>query len=178
MPEPNAIAVTDPVAIAALETERFVAGAGWDQPVRLFALVSTAELVAAQPTLASSTSLSDSAPGALSAVEQDDIPEHDGIEDLLARLAWPPAVVGVLIALERIVLPPEVEAALPEDPAAALQALAAHPDRADVRLVAAATRDGRETCLLRQRANDRDDRVAMDRGIAPGLLAALKATLD
>ena len=96
----------------------------------------------------------------------------------LARLAWPPAVVGVLIALERIVLPPEVEAALPEDPAAALQALAAHPDRADVRLVAAATRDGRETCLLRQRANDRDDRVAMDRGIAPGLLAALKATLD
>ena len=34
--------VTDPLTLAALDTERHVARCGWDQPVRLFALVPTA----------------------------------------------------------------------------------------------------------------------------------------
>ena len=38
--------VLDPLSIVALDTERHVAGAGWDQPPRLFALVRTATLVA------------------------------------------------------------------------------------------------------------------------------------
>jgi hypothetical protein len=40
------------------------------------------------------------------------------------------------------------------------------------------TRDGQSRCLLRQRANDRDDKVALGDEIAPGLVHALKATLQ
>ena len=80
--------------------------------------------------------------GALSAVEQEELPEADGIEDLLARIARPDQVAGCAIAVERIVVPPEAERDLPEDDGAALQAVADHPDRADVRLLVAVTRDG------------------------------------
>ena len=69
------------------------------------------------------------------------------------------------MAVERIVVPPAAEQDLPSDPEAALSALAAHPDRRDVRLVVAVTRDGRSSCLLRQRDHDRDDRVAKGRDI-------------
>ena len=39
-------------------------------------------------------------------------------------------------------LPPEAEASLPDDPDELLAVVAAHPDRREVRLVAAVTRDG------------------------------------
>ena len=44
--------VTDPLTLAALDTERHVAASGWDQPVRLFALVPTADLLEREPHLA------------------------------------------------------------------------------------------------------------------------------
>lgn len=93
-------------------------------------------------------------------------------------LAWPADVDGVAMAIERLVVPPEAQQTLPEDPDAAAQALAAHPDRVDVRLLVAVTRDGDSTCLLRQRPNDADDKVAIGRDIAPDLVAALAATLE
>ena len=65
-----------------------------------------------------------------------------------------------------------------DDPTAALQRLQDHPDRRDVRLLAAVHRDGRRLCLLRQRAHDSDDLVATGPDLAPGLLAALAATLQ
>ncbi len=170
--------VTDPLTLAALDTERHVARAGWDQPVRLFALVPTEELVGREPHLAAGLATHDAAAGALSAVEQDDLPEADGVEELLARIAWPEQVAGCALALERVVLPPEAERDLPDDPADALRAVAEHPDRADVRLLVAVTRDGAARCLLRQRAHDADDRVALGDDIAPGLVHALRATLD
>jgi len=74
-------------------------------------------------------------------------------------------------------VPPEAERDLPSDDAAALQAIAEHHDRADVRLLIAVTRDGAARCLLRQRAHDTDDRVALGEDIAPGLVHALRATL-
>ena len=89
--------------------------------------------------------------------------------------AWAAALF--VLALERLVVPPDAERDLPQDPAAALDALAAHPDRRDIRLVVAVLRDGRSCCLLRQREHDRDDRVAKGGQIAPGLVAALAATL-
>lgn len=174
----NPTPVTDPLTLAALDTERHVARAGWDQPVRLFALVPTAELLVHEPHLADGLATHDAAAGALSAVEQDELPEADGVEDLLARIAWPPEVAGCALAVERIVVPPAAERDLPEDPEAALESIAAHPDRADVRLVVAVTRDGAARCLLRQRAHDSDDRVALGDDIAPGLVHALRATLD
>lgn len=170
--------VTDPLTLAALDTERHVARSGWDQPVRLFALVPTAELLTHEPQLADGLATHDAVAGALSAVEQDELPEADGIEDLLARIAWPDQVTGCALAVERIVVPPAAERDLPEDPEAALRAVAEHPDRADVRLVVAVTRDGASRCLLRQRAHDSDDRVALGDDIAPGLVHALRATFD
>lgn len=172
-PEP----VTDPLDIVALDTERHVAAAGWDQPPRLFALVPTRELLASQPDLGASLSPADHAEGALSAVEQDDLPPASGVEELLGSIVWPDTVTGAAVAIERIVVPTEAERDLPEDPDAALAQLAAHPDREDVRLLVAVTRDGRATCLLRQRRHDRDDRVARGGEIAPGLIAALRGTL-
>ena len=82
------------------------------------------------------------------------------------------------LAVERLVVPPEAEQDLPESPEEAAEALAAHPDRKDVRLLVAVLRDGESTCLLRQREHDSDDRVAMGRDIAPGLVHALSATLQ
>lgn len=164
-----------PLVHCAVETERFVSQAGWDQPPRLFSLVETARLVAAEPQLA--TRIGPAEPGAVSAVEQHDLPEADSLEGLLGRIAWPPEVDGVALAVERVVVAPDAERDLPADPEAALQALAAHPSRVDVRLLVAVLRDGRATCLLRQRAHDSDDQVAVGANIAPGLIQALSATL-
>ena len=169
---------TEPLALAALETERHVAGAGWDQNPRVFALVSTEQLIAAEPGLRETMGASDLAPGALTAIEQEGLPSTSSIESLLARMAWPETVDGVALAVERIVVPPEAERDLPTSPADAVDALAAHPDREDVRLLVAVHRDGRSICLLRQRTHDRDDRVAMGEDIAPGLVHALRATLE
>lgn len=170
--------VTDPLTLAALDTERHVARVGWDQPVRLFALVPTADLVAREPQLAEGLATHDAVEGALSAVEQEELPSTDTVEDLLARIAWPDEVTGCALAIERIVVPPAAERDLPEEESAALAAVAGHPDRADVRLVVAVTRDGAARCLLRQRAHDSDDRVALGDDIAPGLVHALRATFD
>lgn len=156
----------------AAETERYVARAGWDQPMRLFALVDGPELAAAAPDLPAA----DLAPGALSAVEQEDLPGGSDAERLLARIAWPASVVGAALSVERLVVPPEAERGLPDDPDAALEALAAHPARQDVRLLVAVHRDGRTVCLLRQRAHDADNLVGSGPNLAPGLTEALLAT--
>ena len=44
--------MSDALVAALLEVERHVGRLGWDQPARLFALVPTAELLAAEPSLA------------------------------------------------------------------------------------------------------------------------------
>jgi hypothetical protein len=112
------------------------------------------------------------------AIEQDGLPSTSSLESLLAQLAWPEDVDGVALAVERFVLPPEAERDLPDDPDEAAEALAAHPDRKDVRLLVGVLRDGESTCLLRQREHDTDDKVASGPDIAPGLVQALKATLQ
>ena len=170
--------VVDPLTIAALDTERHVAAGGWDQNPRLFALVPTADLLAREPQLRAGMAVADLAPGALSAVEQDGMPPTSALESTLARVAWPDEVAGCALAVERVVVPPSAERDLPSDPEAAMAALAAHPEREDVRILAAVTRDGRSVCLLRQRSHDRDDRVATGPDLAPGLVHALLATFE
>ena len=46
---PDSVPTAEPLEVAALETERHVASAGWDQNPRVFALVDTAALIAAEP---------------------------------------------------------------------------------------------------------------------------------
>lgn len=158
---------------AAVDTERHVARQGWDQSPRMFALVRTALLREREPSLADQ--LGD--PDGYTAIEQEGLPRTTDLESLLGRVAWPEDVDGAVIAVERVVVPPEAEQDLPADPVAATDRLAAHPDRKDVRLLAACLRDGERLCLLRQRDHDSDDAVAVGTDIAPGLSYALAATL-
>jgi hypothetical protein len=168
--------IFSPLVTSAVETERHVAAAGWDQPPRLFALVKTAGLLEREPHLRAQVGQGDEE--ALTAIEQEGLPNTSSLESLLAQLAWPHEVDGVALAVERLVVPPEAERDLPENPDEATKALAAHPDRKDVRLLVAVLRDGESTCLLRQRDHDTDDKVASGPDIAPGLVQALSATLQ
>jgi len=168
--------IFSPLVTSALETERHVAAAGWDQPPRLFALVRTSGLLEREPHLG--TQLGQVDDDDLTAIEQEGLPNTSSLESILARLAWPLEVAGVALAVERLVVPPEAERDLPEDPDEVAEALAAHPDRKDVRLLVAVLRDGESTCLLRQRDHDTDDKVASGPDIAPSLVQALIATLQ
>ncbi len=170
--------VTDPLALVALDTERHVAIRGWDQPARLFALVRTAALLEREPHLRGQFRAADLLPGSLTAVEQEGLQATSSIETLIGRIAWPDEVDGCAFAVERMVVPPEAERDLPARPDDAVEALAAHPSRQDVRLLAAVLRGGRSVCLLRQRAHDSDDAVATGPDIAPGLVAALRTTFE
>jgi hypothetical protein len=164
-----------PLLTAAVDTERHVARLGWDQPPRLFALVRTSLLREREPSLQGRLGEADL--DGYTAVEQEGLPPTSDLESLLGRIAWPDDVEGAAIAIERIVVPPEAERDLPDDPRAATDQLVAHPARKDVRLLAACLRDGEQICLLRQRDHDSDDAVAVGADIAPGLSHALSLTL-
>lgn len=165
---------SDALVSALAEIERHVAHAGWDSPARLFALVPTADLLAAEPALADQLA-PPATPDALSCVEQDGFHAGDDIVDALARLAWPPTVAGVALALERLFLPAGLEADLPDDPDAAAAAVAAHPGRRDIRVVVGVTRDGARHGLARLKDHPDDLLAAPD--LVPGLADALAQTL-
>ncbi len=165
------------------ELERHVARGGWDGPLRLFALVRTARAVTRDPSLRDQLprdllASADADATHLTSVEQEDLPEADTLEGLLAGIAWPGPVDGAAICVERIVVPPEAEQGLPADPAEATAALLAHPAREDVRMVAAVLRDGGSCCALRTRRHDDDLAVATGADLVPGLVTALRMTLD
>lgn len=168
-------AVSGALRAAAVDTERHVSRAGWDQSPRMFALVSNTLLAQREPSM--SDQLTSADPGGFTAVEQDGLPTTNDIESMLARVAWPDEVAGVALAIERIVVPPEAERDLPDDADDAAQALLEHPGRQDVRIVAAVLRGGESICMLRQRQHDSDTHVAVGTDIAPGLVHALAATL-
>lgn len=166
----------DNLVAALLEIERHVAHGGWDAPARLFALVPTAELIAAEPTLAPQIARADDLPaGALSSIEQDGFHAGDDVLDALARITWPPTVAGVALTLERAFLPQGLEDDLPDDPDAAAAFVADHPARQDVRVVVGVTRTGSRHGLARLRANPDDLLGAAD--LVPGLADALATTL-
>jgi hypothetical protein len=170
---------TDPaLAAAVLEIESHVAEGGWDQPSRLYALVDTAALVRREPALASAMGLDDaSAAGSLTPVEQEQLPA-DRFEAELASLAWGPEVAGCAVVVERLVLPPEADEGMPDDPAAAAAYALEHPERQEVRMVVGVTRDGASYCALRLRAHDEDHSVVGGTDLVPELITVLAATLD
>nr|WP_051080212.1 PPA1309 family protein [Demetria terragena] len=166
----------NPLTDCAIDTERHIARSGWDQPIRLFAVARNADLIEREPAIAAQLGAAD--PEAYSTIEQEGLLPTRSIDDLLARIAWPDDVDGAVVSVERLVVPPGAERDLPADPDQATAALAAHPDRQDVRLVVAVLREGQSVCLLRQRAHDTDDKVAIGNDIAPGLVEALRATFE
>ena len=176
-----------PLTTALIELEQHVAGAGWDQGPRLFALVETADLLRREPSLAAALGLPtpptaggglDVAAGALTSIEQEqeDLPSHDSLEQLLAGISWPATVLGAAIVVERVMLPADVEAQLPLGEADALAWLAEHPARQDVRLAVAVLRDGSRESALRLRSHDSDDAVLSGPDLVPSLAEALAKT--
>jgi hypothetical protein len=170
----------DPVlATAVREIESHAAEAGWDQPARLYALVPTADLLAREPALAAAMGLDDaSAAGSLTPVEQDHTPVDRSLEDVLAEIMWPAEVFGCAAVVERLVLPPEVDDQIPEDPEAAEEFASTHPDRQEVRIVAGATREGATFCALRFRSHDDPASVVQSPDLVPALLELLQSTLE
>jgi hypothetical protein len=182
-PGPGSPEATDALAHAVREVERHVAAAGWDGPVRVFALVRTSVALAAEPSLADQMA-ADVLEGArrtpwhLTSVEQEGLPQADDLEELLAGLGWPDTVDGVVVTVERIVLPTAAEEAMPAEPDEAVRYLMTHPDRSDVRLAVGVLRGGGSWCAVRTRAFDADDQVAQGPTIVPGLVDAVRSTLE
>ncbi|GAB6901452.1 PPA1309 family protein [Kineosporia succinea] len=166
-----------------VELERHVATAGWDAPVRVFALVKTAGALERDPSLANRLpteviTAAQEDPDHLTAVEQEGLPQASTLEELLHQIAWPESVDGSAVVVERTVLPPEVENQIPDDAEIAAAWIDSHPDRRDVRIGAAVLRTGEYCCAVRARDHDSEDSVAVGPDLAPGLVEAVGATLE
>lgn len=175
---PNDVNHHEPLLAALIEIERFVSGPGWDQPARLFALVSTRDLLAAEPSLAGQ--IVPTAPDALSSIEQDDFnPAGEDLMNVLAHLSWPATVDGCALATERSFLPAQFEADLPADPIKAAQVVANHPQRQDLRVVAGAVRTASGNPLTHcvARLASQPDEILVGADMVPALTRALALTL-
>lgn len=161
----------------AIDIERHVAAAGWDQPPHLYALVETEDLLRREPQLAGELGVVAAPPGDLTPVDQGDLPGHDSLEELLGGMTWAPEVLGTALAVERLMLPPGEEQELPTDEDEALRWVAEHPARQEVRLVVAVLRDGTRAAALRMRSHDDETAVLSGPDLVPGLAEALGATL-
>ncbi|MEU4128835.1 PPA1309 family protein [Streptomyces wuyuanensis] len=170
-----------PLTRAVLEIDEYASGLGWDQPARLFALVDTARLRAQEPGLAAQLGLDDGdAAAPLTPVEQDEIPSGTPLDEFLGTIAWPDAVAGCALTVERLMLPPSAETSVPEglDEAGLARWVAAHPDRQEVRMTVAVLRDGARESALRLREKDSATEVLTGGDLVPGLAEALSATFE
>lgn len=169
----------NPLTRAVLEIDDYVAGIGWDQPARLFALVDTAQLRTQEPGLAERLGLgADQSAGTLTPIEQDELPAGSPLDEFLGTIAWPDSVVGCALSVERLMLPPSAEASVPEglSEAELSKWVAEHPDRQEVRMTVAVLRDGTRESALRLRDKDASTEVLTGSDLVPGLAEALTAT--
>jgi hypothetical protein len=170
------------------EIERHVAADGWGAPLRLFALVRTADALQRDPGLewrlpANVVDEARADADHLTSVEQEGVPDVADLDDLLAQLAWPDGVDGAALVVEKILVPPDAEAEVraatsADDEEGRAKALAAHPLAEDVRIAVGVLRDGRHECAVRSRSKDSDGEVRTGSDLVPGLVSALQATLS
>lgn len=162
---------------AVLELERHAAGAGWDQPAQLFALVPAGDVVGDDPGAAEAIGLPpDTDPDVLVTVEQGDLPAELSLEELLEQIEWPEEVRGTAVVLERLVLPPSA-GEVPVDMQEAARFAQEHPEREEVRIVAGALRGGATYAAMRLRWRDDDFAVLESPDLVPALLELLQTTL-
>ncbi|MFI6492008.1 PPA1309 family protein [Streptomyces sp. NPDC050564] len=175
----NTPMAASPLTRAVLEIDEYASGLGWDQPARLFALVDTARLRAQEPGLAAQLGLQDEPETTgLTPIEQDEIPADKPLDEFLGTIAWPDAVVGCALTVERLMLPPSAEASVPEGLSEKKLAkwVAEHPDRQEVRMTVGVLRDGTRDSALRLREKDAPTEVLTGSDLVPGLAEALSAT--
>ena len=171
---------SDALVAALMELERHVGESDWEQPPRLFALVSTDALIAAEPELAVQLGLRGSAdgghPDALTAIEQEHFrPGGDLLADL-SSIYWPAAVHGCALALESSFLPADAEADIPDDPDEAREYVASHEQQQEMRVVVGVDRDEHRHGVARLRSQPTELLGASD--LVPGLTEALAHTLS
>jgi hypothetical protein len=159
---------------AIAEIENHVHAAGWDRPPVLFALVRAGQFRADDPEAAARLNLADLPDDAITPIEQEELPDQP-LDELLAGIAWPPAVAGCAVSQEIVILPPSAEAGLTDAEAAARAA--DHPERREARLVVGVLRDGSSATLLRMRGDGVEDDLLTGPDLAPNLVAALLDTL-
>ncbi|MFE3516960.1 PPA1309 family protein [Streptomyces sp. NPDC059166] len=171
-----------PLTVAVLEIDAYAAGLGWDQPARLFALVDTAALRAQEPGLAAQLGIDEasSPTTTLTPVEQEELPAGTALDEFLATIAWPDAVTGCAMTVERMMLPPSAEGSVPEGltDAQLTKWVSEHPDRQEVRMTVAVLRDGARESAVRLREKDSPTEVLTGAGLVPGLAEALAATFE
>lgn len=170
---------TTALTAALIDIEHFVAKSGWDQPVRLFALVDTDAFIAKYPDLAKSLGLKGSqeggVAGALTSVEQEGFNTGADLGESLAQIMWPDTVAGCAVVVERAFLPAGVDIQLPDDPMEAGEMVAHHKLHDELRVVAGALRQDRmQHAIARVRSNDE---LLGGPTLAPNLTAALVETL-
>ncbi|MFF0543131.1 PPA1309 family protein [Nocardia thailandica] len=176
------------------EVIEFADAEGWGNPPQMFALVPTADLVAAEPTLLDQLEDgSELTPIAQEAFPDDITGGSMALDEFLATTTWPETVHGCVLVQEIVVLPPDAETDLDEAlvplladadaaDAAGRAAAHAHPGRRDARLIAGALRSGESLALLQIRPeDDADDFGDLDLrtypNLASGLVEALHHTL-
>lgn len=179
------------------EVAEFADAEGWDRPPQMFALVPTADLVAAEPAL--QDQLDDGAE--LTPIAQEPLPGDVtgelALDEFLATTSWPEAVRGCVLVQQIVVLPPDAEQTLDDAIAPLLadrdaadragrDAAITHPGRRDARLYAGVLREGVSLCLLQVRPDedDEEDPFGTDLdlrtapNLAPNLIEALAHTLE
>ncbi|MFD4974540.1 PPA1309 family protein [Streptomyces sp. NPDC058424] len=177
----NTPMAANPLTRAVLEIDEYASGLGWDQPARLFALVDTARLRTQEPALAAQLGLEDEQEtSGLTPVEQDEVPADRPLDEFLATIAWPDAVAGCALTVERLMLPPSAEAQVPQglDGPTLAKWVAGHPERQEVRMTVAVLRDGARESALRLREKDSATEVLTGADLVPGLAEALAATFE
>ncbi|MYW67409.1 hypothetical protein GTY65_25565 [Streptomyces sp. SID8379] len=175
----NTPMAASPLTRSVLEIDEYASGMGWDQPARLFALVDTAALRVQEPALAAQLGLeSEGEVTGFTPILQDEVPASKPLDEFLGTIAWPDAVAGCALTVERLMLPPSAEATVPEGLSGKklTQWVAEHPDRQEVRMTVAVLRDGTRDSALRLREKDSPTEVLTGSDLVPGLADALAAT--
>ncbi|MFG3252852.1 PPA1309 family protein [Streptomyces sp. NPDC048172] len=188
LPNDGTPLASSPLTRAVLEIDEYASGLGWDQPARLFALVDTAKLRVQEPALAGQLGLDEkeekgengAAAASLTPVEQEELPAGVPLDEFLATIGWPDAVTGCAMTVERLMLPPSAESAVPEglDEEGLAAWVAEHPERQEVRMTVAVLRDGARESAVRLREKDAATEVLTGSELVPGLADALAATFE
>jgi hypothetical protein len=168
---------------AVIEIEQHVAADGWNQRPRMFALTPTADLLVTQPRMAAALGITDEAGDAggipsLTSIEQEGLALNQPLDEMLAKMVWPPAVTGCALVLESQMLPPSAEAQIPEglEGKALERWVTEHPERHDVRMAVGVLRDGTRQAAIRLRSKDSDLDVLSGPDLVPNLADALLGT--
>lgn len=100
------------------------------------------------------------------------------MDEFLGTIAWPDAVAGCALSVERLMLPPSAEASVPEglDEKHLAKWVAEHPERQEVRMTVGVLRGGKRESALRLREKDSATEVLTGSDLVPGLAEALAAT--